>query len=47
MQRNRLKGMAAMKKKDCKKSAGNNQWTSTHLKDKSDKRERRDGPGGN
>ncbi|MBO5449782.1 MAG: hypothetical protein J5994_10735 [Ruminococcus sp.] len=29
-----------------KKSAGNNQWTSSHQKSKSDKRERRDGPGG-
>lgn len=30
-----------------KKSAGNNQWTNTHQKSKTDKRERHDGPGGN
>jgi len=29
-----------------KKTAGNNQWTSTGLKPTDDKRERRDGPGG-
>lgn len=30
-----------------KKTAVNNQWTSTHLKSQKDKRKRRDGPGGN
>lgn len=37
------------KEKDNKnqKTAGNNQWTTTHQKDKPDNRERRDGPGGN
>lgn len=30
-----------------KKSAGNNQWTTTHQKSKPDQRERHDGPGGN
>ena len=29
-----------------KKTAGNNQWVSTGLKSSPDKRERRDGPGG-
>ena len=28
------------------KTAGNNQWTSGHLRSEPDKRERRDGPGG-
>lgn len=36
-----------MKDKSCKKTAGNNQWTSTNRKSKPDKRERHDGPGGN
>lgn len=35
-----------MKDKKCEKNSGNNQWTSAHLKSKPDKRERRDGPGG-
>lgn len=30
-----------------KKTADNNQWVTSHQKDKPDKRERRDGPGGN
>ena len=29
-----------------KKTAGFNQWISTHLKSRPDKRDRRDGPGG-
>mgnify|MGYP001070107066 CR=1 FL=1 len=35
------------KEKQNKKTAGNNQWTSTHQKNKPDTRERHDGPGGN
>jgi hypothetical protein len=34
------------KRKKALKSAGNNQWVSTGLKSQPDKRERRDGPGG-
>lgn len=30
-----------------KKTAGNNQWTTSHQKSKPDKRKRHDGPGGN
>lgn len=30
-----------------KKTADNNQWVTSHQKSKPDKRERRDGPGGN
>ncbi len=33
--------------KQNEKTAVNNQWTSTHLKSKPDKRKRQDGPGGN
>ena len=35
------------KKENNEKTAGNNQWTETHLNSKPDKRERHDGPGGN
>lgn len=34
------------KQEECKKSAGNNQWTNNNLKYYPDERERRDGPGG-
>ena len=38
--------MAKKKKKDCQKSATNNQWTSTGITRPCDKSERKDGPGG-
>ena len=34
------------KNQEAKKTAGNNQWTSTHLKNIPDNRPRKDGPGG-
>ncbi len=34
------------KNDEAKKSAGNNQWVTSHQKSKPDKRERKDGPGG-
>lgn len=36
-----------MSHKKCKKDEGDNQWVTTHQKSKPDKRERKDGPGGN
>ncbi len=38
--------MKEKKNKNAKKDAGNNQWTNNNLKYYPDKRERRDGPGG-